>query len=189
MQNHAYETLAAVESDLKRMVNNAKTYNEKKSAIYEDAERLRKTASNFMTKHNPAYRDPSYVAVPTPIPEEVANASNGVDEDEGVEEEEEKVAEDDDEDEDEPDNKATTAPKHSSPATKGTPRRNNAPFKSETPGLVPESGNRQTKGAKPALESAAADDNEESQIDFTGKTFQEAQDMIIDNLIKYTDER
>jgi hypothetical protein len=52
------------------MVANAKHFNEKSSAIYEDAERVRKTASNFMTKHNPAYRNPSYVAVATPIPDE-----------------------------------------------------------------------------------------------------------------------
>ena len=52
------------------MVANAKHFNEKSSAIYEDAERVRKTASNFMTKHNPAYRNPSYVAIATPIPDE-----------------------------------------------------------------------------------------------------------------------
>lgn len=38
--------------------------------IYEDAERLRKTASNWMVKHNPAYRDGNYVAIATPIPGE-----------------------------------------------------------------------------------------------------------------------
>lgn len=52
------------------MVNNAKQYNEKKSLVYEDAERLRKTASNWMTKNNPAYRDGNYVAVATPVPGE-----------------------------------------------------------------------------------------------------------------------
>jgi hypothetical protein len=50
------------------MVANAKLYNDKRSTVYEDAERVRKTASNFFTKYNPAYRDPSYVAVATPIP-------------------------------------------------------------------------------------------------------------------------
>jgi hypothetical protein len=65
-----YTSLAQVESDCKRLVNNAKAYNDKKSIIYEDAERLRKTASNWMVKHNPAYRDGNYVAVATPIPGE-----------------------------------------------------------------------------------------------------------------------
>jgi hypothetical protein len=58
------------------MVANAKQFNDKRSHIYEDAERVRKTASNFMTKHNPAYRDGTYVAQPTPIPEELMNGSH-----------------------------------------------------------------------------------------------------------------
>ncbi|KAJ4992153.1 bromodomain containing protein [Stagonosporopsis vannaccii] len=70
LNNGEYTSLAQVESDCKRLVNNAKAYNDKKSIIYEDAERLRKTASNWMVKHNPAYRDGNYVAVATPIPGE-----------------------------------------------------------------------------------------------------------------------
>ena len=57
-----------LESDLKRMIVNAKEYNNSKSAIYEDAERMRKTLSSFMPKHNPAYQDPEYRAAPTPLP-------------------------------------------------------------------------------------------------------------------------
>lgn len=67
-----YTTLAQVESDCKRLVNNAKAYNDKKSLIYEDAERLRKTASNWMVKHNPAYRIQGYQAIATPVPGEEA---------------------------------------------------------------------------------------------------------------------
>ena len=52
------------------MVNNAKQFNDKNSLIYADAERVRKTASNYMVKHNPAYRNPNYTAVATPIPGE-----------------------------------------------------------------------------------------------------------------------
>ena len=52
------------------MVNNAKSYNEKSSIVYADAERIRKALSNFMTKHNPAYLDPEYIAFPTPLPGE-----------------------------------------------------------------------------------------------------------------------
>ncbi|KAJ4383049.1 hypothetical protein N0V86_002277 [Didymella sp. IMI 355093] len=70
LNNGEYTSLAQVESDCKRLVNNAKAYNDKKSIIYEDAERLRKTASNWMVKHNPAYRDGNYVAVATPVPGE-----------------------------------------------------------------------------------------------------------------------
>lgn len=64
-----YESLSAIESDAKRMVANAKAYNEVKSEIYADAERIRKMTSNFMVKSNPAYKDPNYVAFATPLPE------------------------------------------------------------------------------------------------------------------------
>ncbi|KAF2403952.1 Bromodomain-containing protein [Trichodelitschia bisporula] len=64
-----YLTITALESDLKRMVANAKNFNDKRSDLYQDAERVRKTASNWMTRHNPAYLDPTYVAVATPLPD------------------------------------------------------------------------------------------------------------------------
>jgi hypothetical protein len=56
-----------LESDLKRLVQNAKEFNSTKSEVYEDAERIRKALSNFMPKHNPAYLDPTYRAYPTPL--------------------------------------------------------------------------------------------------------------------------
>lgn len=64
-----YHNMTVLESDLKRMVQNAKDYNTSGSQIFEDAERIRKALSNFMPKHNPAYQDPDYRAIPTPIPE------------------------------------------------------------------------------------------------------------------------
>ena len=64
-----YGNMTALESDLKRMVQNAKEFNSIGSKLYEDAERIRKALSNIMPKYNPAYRDQEYRAVPTPIPE------------------------------------------------------------------------------------------------------------------------
>ena len=52
------------------MITNAKAFNERTSEIFADAERIRKALSNFMPKHNPAYRDANYVAFPTPLPGE-----------------------------------------------------------------------------------------------------------------------
>lgn len=50
------------------MVNNAKEYNQKGSIVAEDAERLRKAVSNYMTRHNPAYKNiPGYAPTPTPL--------------------------------------------------------------------------------------------------------------------------
>lgn len=71
-----YENMTALESDLKRMVQNAKEFNTTSSKIYEDAERIRKALSNFMPKHNPAYKDQEYRAVPTPIPDDIEDNGN-----------------------------------------------------------------------------------------------------------------
>lgn len=59
------------------MVTNAKAFNERSSEVFADAERIRKLLANFMSKHNIAYRDPSYAPFPTPLP----GQANGVDED------------------------------------------------------------------------------------------------------------
>lgn len=67
--NGKYDTMEKLESDLKRMVQNAKDYNSSKSEVFEDAERIRKALSNFMPKHNPAYQNSDYRAYPTPIPQ------------------------------------------------------------------------------------------------------------------------
>ncbi|CAG8972979.1 hypothetical protein HYALB_00008339 [Hymenoscyphus albidus] len=64
-----FGNLTQLESYFKRMIANAKEYNQRGSEVYEDAERLRKALSNFMTKTNPAYKlIPGYAAVPTPLP-------------------------------------------------------------------------------------------------------------------------
>jgi chromatin structure-remodeling complex subunit RSC4 len=71
LNRHQYSTVTAFESDLKRMVSNAKFYSEKSSPVFADAERIRKILSNNMPKINPAYKDPKYVAFPTPLPGEL----------------------------------------------------------------------------------------------------------------------
>lgn len=65
-----YGNLTALESDLKRMVQNAKEFNDTRTTVYEDAERIRKALSNFMPKNNPAYKDETYRALPTAIPDD-----------------------------------------------------------------------------------------------------------------------
>ncbi|KAI9785841.1 MAG: hypothetical protein M1816_008233 [Peltula sp. TS41687] len=65
-----YPNLTTVESDVKRMVTNAKAYNEKGSDIWTDAEKIRKQSVEFMKAYNPAYGNPHYVPFPTPLPGE-----------------------------------------------------------------------------------------------------------------------
>jgi hypothetical protein len=72
------------------MISNAKSYNSKTSLTFADAERIRKILSNTMPKINPAYKDPKYVAFPTPVPEDVSEKNA---EDEDVESREDQKAE------------------------------------------------------------------------------------------------
>lgn len=148
-----YSTLASVESDVKRLVNNAKSFNDKKSLIYEDAERIRKTASNFMVKHNPAYRDPSYVAVATPIPDEGLNGTSG----------------------------AVQKPSGAIQESGDRPRRAAAAAATQQP-VQPT-----PKLSRSVGRQSAASDQADDDPDFTGKTFQQAQDQIIRGMMTYTE--
>ncbi|MCJ1484725.1 hypothetical protein MMC06_004898 [Schaereria dolodes] len=74
LKSHGYPTLTTLESDLKRMVSNAKSFNERTSDVFSDAEKIRKMVSNYMTKTNPAYKNGSgYTPFPTPLPGEAQN--------------------------------------------------------------------------------------------------------------------
>ncbi|GAP85348.1 putative bromodomain-containing protein [Rosellinia necatrix] len=68
LKERQYPALSFLESDFKRLVSNAKETNERNSTIFGDAERVRKAVSNLMVKHNPAYKAGNYQAVPTPLP-------------------------------------------------------------------------------------------------------------------------
>ncbi|KAL8987907.1 MAG: hypothetical protein Q9177_002942 [Variospora cf. flavescens] len=62
--------MTTVESDLRRMVSNAKSFNEKSSQLFSDAEKIRKAVSNFMVENNPAYKTKDYKPFPTPVPDD-----------------------------------------------------------------------------------------------------------------------
>lgn len=82
MVNRKFPTLTSLEGDFKRMISNAKEYNQKGSVIYEDAERMRKVLSNFMTKNNPVYiTTPGFVTTPTPLPVEGVAGNEGAERD------------------------------------------------------------------------------------------------------------
>lgn len=68
LKNHKYPTMTTVESDLRRMISNAKSFNEKSSQLFSDAEKIRKAVSNFMLENNPAYQTDGYKPFPTPVP-------------------------------------------------------------------------------------------------------------------------
>ncbi|KAL8992226.1 MAG: hypothetical protein Q9169_007270 [Polycauliona sp. 2 TL-2023] len=70
LKSHAYPIMTTVESDLRRMISNAKSFNEKSSQVFSDAEKIRKAVSNFMIENNPAYSTKDYKPFPTPVPED-----------------------------------------------------------------------------------------------------------------------
>lgn len=157
IQYNEYTSLTEVESDAKRMVANAKVFNEAKSEIYADAERIRKMTSNFMTKANPAYKDPRYAAFPTPLPT---------------------VATEDE----------TTAVKpHPIDRLEGDESRDYQP--AATPA-------QQTRRSISAEKSADALKNTNNHVagaqdeqGYSGKTFQQAQEHLIVEMINYKDAR
>lgn len=60
--------MTTLESDLRRMVSNAKSFNEKSSDLFSDAEKIRKIVVSFMTHNNPAYESENYQPFSTPVP-------------------------------------------------------------------------------------------------------------------------
>lgn len=164
VDNDEYPTLTHLESDLKRLVQNAKDYNAPKSEIFEDAERLRKAVYNYMKIHNPAYKDPEYASFPTPIPPHLER-SNGVN------------------------GHAATTIKLKAAAASPAPERGSSRRSVTTPRLS-EAPDRKSSVA-PSTTNGDGDgdvDVGDGGSDFTGKTFQQAQVKLLTDLINYTEE-
>ncbi|OQN97761.1 hypothetical protein B0A48_16082 [Cryoendolithus antarcticus] len=143
LASNAYSTVTEIESDFKRMVQNAKDYNEQASRAFSDAEKIRKLVFNYMKIHNPAYREvEGYVSFPTPLP--------GKDAEGGAQ---------------------ANGARSETPAKRGKA--------SATPAV---------EESKPAASASAEVEENQSGLDFAGKTFQQAQQMIIDELLSYTDD-
>ncbi|EZG03712.1 hypothetical protein H106_06374 [Trichophyton rubrum CBS 735.88] len=93
LRNHGYTQLTSLEADLRRMVSNAKFYNEKSSLLFSNAERIRKIVVAEMPKVNPAYKDPNYAPFSTPLPNNEVEEEDFIDELPEGEEESENEAE------------------------------------------------------------------------------------------------
>lgn len=151
LNDGGYKTVTEVESDFKRMVQNAKDYNNNHSEIYEDAERIRKLVYNYMKQHNPAYNeDSNYTSFPTPIPKAVERRANGGTDGHGA------------------NGRSTETPSRQ--------RKPTAAASSEPP------------DRRASIMQNGTDGEHESGVNFTGLGFQDAQQTIIDALLKYTDD-
>lgn len=158
LNNHEYPTVTAVESDLRRMILNAKSFNEKTSQIFSDAEKVRKAVSNFMIENNPAYQSGDYKPFPTPVPDDWQDRLPK----EEVEEEEEEEEDDDELDVD-------TKEEVDQP-TRGM-RTRRASSAATGPSNVRASG------------TPAVQETEGAGQSFDGDTFQKAQEKIIAEML------
>ncbi|KZL87144.1 bromodomain containing protein [Colletotrichum incanum] len=207
LNNGDFATLTELESYCKRMVSNAKEFYPRGSQLFEDAERVRKALSNFMTKYNPAYARGGYTAVPTPLPAEgtandadeddkhvsqpasgrrksqVAVKSPDQDDPDGDEdaeaEEEDDEEEDDDEDDDaEGEEDDDEGSQTSKPATILIRRRGpGRPSKGATP-----------RKAKARTVTPSRPDCEYEGVSYNGLTFQAAQEKIVEEMLRKKDD-
>lgn len=181
LNNGEFENLAELESLFKRMISNAKEFYPRSSTTFDDAERIRKALSNYMTKTNPAYHQRGYQAMPTPLPpedgeEEEAQGEEdndeAVDEEDDEQDEKEEEKEEEEEEEEEPSSRRRTITlKRRGPAAARTPRRASTRVK-ETPKPAP-------PPAKP--------DHEYEDVPYKGLNFQQAQEKIVEELLRYQD--
>lgn len=195
LNNHEFETLAELESYAKRMISNAKEFYPRSSTLFDDAERLRKALSNYMTKNNPAYNTRGYQAFPTPLPpedeegeeddDEEAGDEGGEEEDDGEEEEEEDDAEpeaeedapeeEDDDGEDEEDEEEPESRKRSIILKRRGPTRASRNSLSQ----AQDSPKTAALGIRP--------DHQYEDVPYKGLTFQQAQEKLVEELLRHTD--
>lgn len=180
LHNQDFANLSELEGYFKRMVMNAKDFYNRNSDVYEDAERVRKALSNYMTKTNPAYKTvQGYSCQPAPLPdspaelveeEETGNNSldaEGEDEDAEGDEDEANGAEEGGDDDEEDRNPKKIILKRKGP---GRPPRNES-----TPVRKAERG---SKGKA---------DHDFEGVPYAGLSFQQAQEKIVEELIRKPD--
>lgn len=178
LQNGEFNNMTELESYFKRMICNAKDYFPRTSSTFDDAERVRKAVSNYMTKTNPAYQTRGYQAFATPLPpEDGQSVEEQPDQDEVKDQEERGQDEDEEEDDDEDegdDNDSDASPKKRSIILKrrgpGRPFKNPALNSQDTP-----------------RKSSVRPDHEYEGKEYKGLNFQQAQEKIVEEMLRHTD--
>lgn len=187
-----FANLVEFEAWLRRMVKNAKDFYPRTSQNFEDAERVRKAVSNYMTKNNPAYRlvtnyssqpvaippnyrpldwengEPDSANVSTPggdTPAKSADTPAENDEDAQGEEEDEQDEDEEEEEEEDDDEESDAGRKH-----------RKIVIKPRTPGR-PSIGGAKTKP-----------DHQFEGVPYKGLNFQQAQEKIVEEMIRAEDD-
>jgi hypothetical protein len=215
LNNREFKNLTELEAYFKRMVTNAKEYYNKNSSTFEDAERVRKALSNYMTKTNPAYKlVPNFSCQPTPIPEDlseregqdevaartpsrVAKVANGVkdsdqrprrtarrsevkdddDEEDGLDEDEDEDEEAEGDGDDEEDNSDARPSSGLSKRSSTGPRRDSGRVQRAQ-------ADRGTYFTSRYQNASGKADSAYVNVAYKGLTFQEAQEKIVEELIR-----
>jgi hypothetical protein len=195
LYSHEFPNLSALEGYFKRMLRNAKEYYREDAEVVADTERLRKSLSNYMVKTNPAYKlIPGYSCPPTPLPSEsaaqqtsgtkrqhkpvakVESDAGGEDDAEGEEDEDAEGDEEDDEEDEqqeEDDDDSDAGPR----ARRGSRRSR------RTSSQVV-----QKAAEKYVVPSKTKQDHEYEGIAYKRLSFQQAQEKIVEEMIREEDE-
>ncbi|KAJ4199259.1 hypothetical protein NW767_008460 [Fusarium falciforme] len=184
LNNGEFETLAELESYFKRMISNAKEFYPRSSTTFDDAERIRKALSNYMTKTNPAYHQRGYQAMPTPLPPEDGEADQEEDA-EGEEDNDEAVdAEDDEQDEKEEEKEEEEEEEEEEPSS----RRRTITLKRRGPAArTPRRASTRVKETPKPVAPPAKPDHQYEDVPYKGLNFQQAQEKIVEELLRYQD--
>ncbi|KAK4193472.1 Bromodomain-containing protein [Podospora australis] len=184
LNNQEFKNMSELESFFKRMVTNAKEFYPKTSEIFEDAERVRKALSNYMTKTNPAYKlITGYSCAATPYPEdgdvpvepEEVESEHNYAEAEGDEEgegDDDEAADEDEDDEDEDDEEDENPRKIILKRGSGKPK---------TSRSASSSSRRVDKSGR------VRPDHDYEGVPYKGLSFQQAQEKIVEELIRRPD--
>ncbi|KAH7326464.1 Bromodomain-containing protein [Stachybotrys elegans] len=192
LNNGEFKTLAELESYFKRMIANAKEFYPRSSPVFEDAERIRKALSNYMTKTNPAYSNRGYQALPTPLPpddDEEEGDEDGEGEDaEGedeVEEPEEDGQQDDEEDDVKEDAPAEEEEEEEEEDDAPSSRSRSIVLKRRGPRRASRNSSSQVQESPRTSIPPSKPDHQYEDVPFKGLSFQQAQEKIVEEMIRH----
>ncbi|KAF7553747.1 hypothetical protein G7Z17_g3367 [Cylindrodendrum hubeiense] len=184
LDNGEFENLAELESYFKRMIANAKEFYPRSSSTFDDAERIRKALSNYMTKTNPAYHVRGYQAVPTPLPpdsdaQEGEDAEGEENEDEDDEDEDDAENDDDEADEEEPEEEEEEEDEEPSS------RKRSIILKRRGPGRPTRAAAVAKTESPRASATPSRPDHQFENVPYKGLNFQQAQEKIVEELLRH----
>ncbi|KAK7404129.1 hypothetical protein QQX98_010087 [Neonectria punicea] len=184
-----FENLAELESYFKRMIANAKEFYPRSSSIFDDAERIRKALSNYMTKTNPAYHNRGYQAVPTPLPpdsddaEEEDGEGEENDKGDGEQEGEDEDAENEDENADE-EEREEEPEEEEEEEEEPSSRKRSIILKRRGPGRPTRAAASKTQES-PQPSTPSRPDHQFENVLYKGLNFQQAQEKIVEELLRH----